>query len=103
MYFAPDPTIVSECINIGSARPNKILTVMNLLASVSESRYTCPRACDFLCVLNTMISLVTSTGGVRKEGKEQNTPYTLINMYFTPELTIVCKHININVAKSNKK
>ena len=50
-----------------------------------------------MCALNTVISLVTSTGGVRKEGKEQNTPYTLINMCFTPELTVVCKHININV------
>ena len=27
MYFTPEPTIVCQCINIGSARPNK----MNLL------------------------------------------------------------------------
>ena len=50
VYFAPEPTIVCECINIGSARPNKILTVMNLLASVNEGRYPCTRACDFLYV-----------------------------------------------------
>ena len=50
VYFAPEPTIVCKCINIGTARPNKILTVMNLLASFSGGRFSCTRACDFLCV-----------------------------------------------------